>query len=236
MKKEDFNAWLDRKVEFQTKITIGAVVATSCLGLLGFLLQGGLLFLLLQWGYGGPVAFLAVTGIFGGMGFFVYLTAPNQLRDATHEVRISSRRIVVNIAPTMSSAWTFGFGSMDSDQSIFERIFAMLMIVPRMFWTSWYVYQRVDDVRQIDVAECGKVLRMVLKKAERVDVTEIAEKFTKMDIPRTLRQVSLIDGVVFLTKGSVGISLANRFKDDLEKGLSDENAVSDGNSSLFDGT
>ena len=236
MKKEDFNDWLGRKVEFQTKITIGAVVATACLGLLGFVVQGGLLFLLLKWGYGWPVAFLAVTAIFGGMGFFVYVTAPRQLCDADHVALINGRETRIDIAPTMASAWTFAFGSMESDQSIFERIFAMLMIVPRMFWTSWYLYRRVDQVKQVDVTECGKVLRMVLKKAERVDVTEIADKFSKMDITQTLRQMSLIDGVVFLTKESVGISLANRFKDDLEKGLTNTDTVPDEDSSLFDGT
>ena len=69
------------------------------------------------------------------------------------------------------------------------------------------------------MAECGKVLRLLLKKSERVDAEDIASKWHRMDLPKTLRQVSLVDGVVFLSKDGVGLSLAKRFTETLEKDL-----------------
>ena len=111
----------------------------------------------------------------------------------------------------------------------------MFMVVPRMFWAAWYLSQRIQDVKEIEVEECGKVLRMVLKKSERVEVIEVAEEYPKMDIPKTIRQVSLIDGVVFLTKESVGLSLARRFHDDLEKWL-DSTKETTNEDPDFDGT
>ncbi|MCA9083630.1 MAG: hypothetical protein KDA81_06225 [Planctomycetaceae bacterium] len=221
MKKDVFNEWLRRRVEFSRKVTIGGCAAMAALSVVLFIVQGGILFVLLRWGYGLSIALLALVGIFGGMGVFTWMTAPRTLRDEEHTVSIDGRDVAIRIAPTMASAWTFALGSLDSDQSIPERIFGMAMLVPRMAWTSLYVFKRIEQIQQIDVPECGKVLRMVLKKAERVEVADIADKFTSMDLPGILRQVSLIDGVVFLTRHGVGISLANRFRDDLEKQISD---------------
>lgn len=234
MNKNDFNDWLTRRVEFQTKITMGAVASMVGLGLLAFLFQGGLLYVLLKWGYGTAVAFLAVVGIFGGMGAYTWMTAPKALKDERHTVLINDRKINIRVAPTLAHAWTFALGSMESDQSIFERIFGMMMLVPRMFWTAWYLSSRLQDVREIDVLECGKVLRMLLRKAERVEVTAVAEKFSKMDVAQIVRQVSLIDGVVFLTKGEVAMTLANRFKEDLEKGLPAGSVTASGEDQPFD--
>jgi hypothetical protein len=219
MKKEQFNTWLSSKVEFQAKITIGACVAMACMGLLAFLLQGGLLYLALSAGYGSLLATVIVLAIFGGMGLYTFRTAPRTLCDGRHKLQIDDNKVTILVAPTMSSVWTFAIGSLESDQSIPERIFGIMMIVPRMFWTASYVFNRIDEVRQIDVEDCGKVLRLLLKKSERVEAADIASKFSRMDLPKTLRQVSLVDGVVFLTKNGVGLSLAKRFTDMLEKDL-----------------
>jgi len=234
MNKADFNAWLTRRVEFQSKITLGAVASMVGLGLLAFLFQGGLLFVLLKWGYGTFIAVMAILGIFGGMGLYTWVIAPKVLRDERHQVLINDRKATVKVAPTMAHAWTFALGSMDSDQSIFERIFGMMMVVPRMFWTAWYLSNRLQDVKEIDVPECGKVLRMLLRKAERVEVTDVAEKFSKMEVTHVVRQVSLIDGVVFLTKDGIAMTLANRFKEDLEKGMTGGGAASTREDEPFD--
>lgn len=232
MNKDDFNNWLAKKVEFQSKLTIGAVAGMAAIGLIAFVVQGGLLYILLEWGYGAIPAFVIVSGIFGGMGFFTWITAPKTLCDAVHEVDVDGKEVPIKIAPTMSSAWTFAMGSRESDITVLERIFGMFMMVPRMFWTAWYMFQRITDVKQIDVRECGAILRFLLKKAERVNVLEIAEKRPATDLTKTLRQVSLIDGVVFLTRSEVGLTLANRFKDEVEKAF--DTGVKSAGSSPFD--
>ena len=75
------------------------------------------------------------------------------------------------------------------------------------------------------MAECAKVLRLALKKAERVELDEFGNRFEGMDLPKILRQVSLIDGVVFLTKRGFGLSLANRFTEDLEQSIQQKSAA-----------
>ncbi|MEQ9407349.1 MAG: hypothetical protein RIK87_06460 [Fuerstiella sp.] len=222
MKKEFFHDWLRRRVEGRWKITVSAAAAMAALGLLAFVVQAGILYLLLSVAYGSrSMAAIVVLLLFGGMGIVTCLTAPRQLRDSEHEIQVGFRTVTVRLAPTLASAWTYAMGSLESDQSIPMRIVSIMMLVPRLLWTSWHVFGRINRVRDIDVESTGKVLRMVLRKSERVEAEEIAEKYPDIDLPKTLRQLSFIDGVVFLTKDSVGISLANRFKDDLEKSLAE---------------
>ncbi len=235
MKKSDFNAWLTKRVEFQSKVTMSACVGMAAVGLIAFIVQGGLLWVLFWAAYGSKwMAALIVLLIFGGMGVFTWLTAPKELHDQEHEVAADRGDLTVHLAPTLSTAWTYAMGSLDSDQSIPERIFGMMMIVPRMAWTSKYVFGRIQQVKEIDIESCGKVLRLLLKKSERVEASDVADRFDDMDVPTTLRQLSLMDGVVFLTKDSVGMTLANRFKDDLEKGLSNIKPAATAGASLFD--
>ena len=221
MKTSDFNEWLRDRLEFQTKIVMGAIAGMLVLGLLGLLIEGGFMYLMLQW-YGTAIAIVMILGIFGGLTFWVSKSGPEQYRDKRYKAHITGEKVVINVAPSIAHAWTFAFGSMESDQSIPEWIFNLALIVPRLFWTSWQLKQRITDVNDIDIEEASKALRMILKKAERVEVQEIAHKYPDMDIPTTMRHVSLIDGVVFLTKEGVGLSLANRFKDDLEKWLDEQ--------------
>lgn len=220
MTKEEFNEWLTERVEAQTKLTIGAVVAMVGLGLLAFAFQGGLLTAIFSLSLGWTLGFLIVLAIFAAMGYFVHMMAPKKHCDSRHKIDLKSKKTKIRVAPTIANTWSFALGSIDSDQSIFERIFGLMMIVPRMFWTARYLHKRVAEVRDIDVPACGRVLRLALQKAERISVNEVEEKYPKMEIVKTMRQVSLIDGVVFLTKDGIGLSLASRFKEDLEESLS----------------
>ena len=220
MKREAFNSWLENRVDTQTKLTIGACAGMAALAALLFLIKGGILYLLLSVAYGsGLMAATVVLLLVGGASMFVWKTAPSQLTDSEHEVHTGFRTMKLQLAPTLAHCWTFAMGSLESDQSFIMRIVSLFMLIPRLSWTSWYVFGRIEQTKQIDIEMCGKVIRMALKKSERVEVEEVAEKFKSMDIPVTLRQLSLIDGIVFLTKDGVGISIANRFKDDLEAGL-----------------
>jgi len=236
MKKSEFNAWLTKRVEFQSKVTVGACAGMAGGGLLAFIVQGGLLWLIFSTAYGSYLlGGLFILLIFGGMGVFTWLTAPKELHDEEYDVTTPNGDVVIRLAPTLSTAWTYAMGSLDSDQSIPERIFGLMMIVPRMAWTAIYVFGRVQEVKEIDVESCGKVLRRLLKKAERVDASDVADRFPDLDLPKTLRQLSLMDGVVFLTKGEVGMTLANRFKDDLENGLPSVKAAAAPQGSPFNG-
>lgn len=236
MKKEYFNAWLKNRVDSQARITIAACAGMAVLGLLVFVIQGGLLYLVFSTAYGSRFLGMMIVGlIFGGMGLVTWLGAAKPLMDAEHEVAAGFGNVKVGLAPTLSNAWTFAMGSMDSDQTVPQRILNLVMLSPRLLRTAVYVQGRIQRVKDIDVENCGRVLRLVLRKSERVDVAAVAEKFPDLDLAAVLRDLSLIDGVVFLTKDSVGITLANRFKDSLEAELANVQPSQAADASPFDG-
>lgn len=219
MKKEQFHHWIREKVDTQVKLVYAAMGAMIALGLIGLTIQAGLLYAIFSYAYGRPAGILVPLITFGSMGYFTWLMSPKSLKDSLHKGTVDGESVKVRVAPTMSSCWTFALGSLEIDRSIPERIIGVMLIVPRLFWTAWYLFQRAEDVKQIEVPECAKVLRLALKKAERVELDEFGNRFEGMDLPKTLRQVSLIDGVVFLTKRGFGMSLANRFTEDLEQSM-----------------
>lgn len=235
MNKEQFNAWLQRKVERQVRLTVSASAAMALLGVLVMIVQGGLLYAAFSFAYNSSfLGAMIVLAFYGITSAFIWRTAPTRLADASHDFDTISGTRSVQTAPTLSSAWTFAMGSRDSDQSIPQRIISFMLLVPRLFWTAFYVFERIDQVRQIDVATCGKIIRLALKRAERVEATEIADAFPDIPLQPTMRQLSLIDGVVFLTNESVGLSIANRFKDDLEAASAKVDSTSANKSSPFD--
>lgn len=236
MKKEEFQQWLAGCVESQVKITIAACAGMVALGLLLFLIKGGLLYLIFSMAYGSDsVGGFIVLLIFGGLGVFTCWLAPRQLSDTEHEIESGVSLLSFRLAPPLAHAWTFAMGSIDSDQSMPQKILNMAFVVPRLFWTAWYVFGRIEKVKRVDVPNCSKVLRLVLKRSERVQASEIAEHFQDMPTPQVMYDLSLIDGVVFLTKESVGISLANRFKDKLEAAQQKSGAAPAEKNSPFDG-
>ena len=235
MKTKHFNAWLRRRVRHQTKVTIGACAGMAVLGLLAFAIQGGLLYLIFSYAYSSRfLGVLTVVLLFGSMTGFVWLTAPSRLGDSVHEIMTGNGTVKVRLAPTLSNAWTFAMGSLETDQSIPERILSVMMLMPRMSWTSFYIFRRISRIKAVDIEGCSKILRIMLKRSERVEAAEIADQHTDMDAAAIFSQMSLIDGVVFLTKDEVGISLANRFRDDLERDLTKNDPSVSTSSSPFD--
>ena len=69
----------------------------------------------------------------------------------------------------------------------------------------------------MDVNGCGRVIAMLMRAQARVDAEEIAKKFPEGDVMNFVRPLSAFDGVVFLHKGSPGLTLAPRLVTEFEQ-------------------
>jgi hypothetical protein len=159
---------------------------------------------------------LATLMILATIQYFTLLWMPKQLADIDHESVSEDEVTIVKSAATMSSAWTYAFGSLESDRTWIEILLGLLSLPQRMFAAAWFSWQRKGEIDAVEIAPCALILRLLHKEAERVDLKKITEEVELTDLAQTLRQVSLIDGVVFLKRNSVGLSLANRLVDDIE--------------------
>lgn len=217
MKKEDYRQWLLERISVQRRLVTTAVVIMTALGLVAILLEASVVQWILATGFVGSsaVAWLLTLAILGGVLFATWLRVPRNLGDAVYTAELNGADIDIRVAPAMGVVWTFALGSIDSDRTWVERLLGLLAMPQRLLCAAWYALSRLRELQDVDPVECAAVFRILFRKAERMEVSELAEKRTFADLPRTLRQVSLFDGVVFLTRRTVGVSLAPRLVDQL---------------------
>lgn len=216
MKKRGFKSWVRNRIETQRKMTIAAAASMAGLGAFLFLIAGGFMFLLFSMAYGGFPAFLFVALIFGFGGVLSWFAAEKELSDQQHKVECDGRKMRIHVAPATSWVWTWAFGSLDSDQSVIQKIIGLTNLIPRLFCAAWHTYQRLEDVRQIDESTTLSLMKLLFQKNARVGVCEIIDELDGIDIKKAMRDISLLDGIVFLTKGNLGVSIAPRLSDDFE--------------------
>lgn len=210
--------WLTERLQTQKQLVMAAMVGMAVIGTVATLIEFVLFYLIIRIGFiqSGVLAMLATLGILATIQYFTLLWMPKQLADIDHESVSEDEVTIVKSAATMSSAWTYAFGSLESDRTWIEILLGLLSLPQRMFAAAWFSWQRKREIEAVEIAPCALILRLLHKEAERVDLKKITEEVELTDLAQTLRQVSLIDGVVFLKRNSVGLSLANRLVDDIE--------------------
>lgn len=218
LKKEQMRRWLTERLQTQKQLVMAAVVGMAVIGTVATLIEFVLFYLIIRIGFlkSGAPAMLATLMILATIQYFTLLWMPKQLADIDHESVSEDEVTIVRSAATMSAAWTYAFGSLESDRTWIEILLGLLSLPQRMFAAAWFSWQRKGEIDAVEIAPCALILRLLHKEAERVDLKKITEEIELTDLTQTLRQVSLIDGVVFLTRNSVGLSLANRLVDDIE--------------------
>jgi hypothetical protein len=219
MKKDEYRRWFADQLLLQNRLLIGAITAMVGLGLVATLFEAGIFAVILYLGFyfSWIPAFFVAFGIIAAMLFFTYLGLSKQLGDAEHEVEQDAGVLTIRVAPTMTAVWTYALGSLESDQTWVERLLGRLALPQRLFCAAWFTWQRMEQLKTVDINDCSAVIRLLHKEAERVEVSKLAEELQLSNLSATLRDVSLIDGVMFLTRRSVGLSLTNRLVENMDE-------------------
>ena len=217
MKKEDMRRWMADYLKTQSRLTLGSIAAMAAIGAIATLMEFFAVLLIVRIGFIGSwiLAALVTIGILGAVQFLTWLRLPKQLPDIDHEVELEESSALIRIPPGMPIVWTYGFGSLDTDQTKIELLLGILAMPQRMCCAAWFAWQRFQELKSVDEESCVGVIRMLHKKAERIDVKELAAELELANVPKTIREVAMIDGVVVLTRGTLGLSLANRLMDAL---------------------
>lgn len=210
--------WLSDRLAAQRRLTIGALVTTALIGVIATLMEFGLFYLIIRIGFvkHGAIAFLLTLMIQAVLQFVTVLRLPKNLPDLQHEAVVDAEPVIVSSAPNMTAVWTYSFGSIDSDRTWVERLLGLLSLPQRMCAAAWFIWQRLQQVKAMAVEPCARVIRLLAKEGERVSLDVIAGQIQAEDFESVIRDLSLIDGVVFLTRNDCGLSLANRLLEDLE--------------------
>ncbi len=217
MKREEMKQWLDQQLLLQNKLVTGASVAMLAIGIVTVIMELTLFFVILRIGFigSGWLALLVALTILAGIQCLVVIRFPKDLPNREYSIEGESEELIIRTFPAMSAVWTYGFGSLESDQSWVDRLLGILTLPQRMCMAAWYSWKRRDDLKQVDTHACAGVFRLLHKENARVEISELVTKAKLDDPATTFRDVSLFDGVIFLTRKTAGLSLANRVLDDI---------------------
>ncbi len=227
MKKNEYQEWFSYQMMRQTRLLTGALAAMFGLGLIATIIESSVFALILHYSVlSGPLvlSYILATGIQGLVLFFVYLQLSKHLGDAEHKVDLEDGFITIWSAPTMSTVWTYAIGSLETDQTWLERFGSILALPQRLFCAAFFTWERVLQLKDVNVSDCSAVLRLLHRKEERVEISALIEELQLSDLATTLRNVSLIDGVIFLKQKTWGVSLTRRMADAMWE-WSDKNKV-----------
>jgi len=216
MKKDLYRQWFTDQLQHQMRLLTGAVAAMCGLGLIATIIETSVFAFILHFGFyfsSWIFAYVFAFGIMGLMLFFVFFQMPKHLGDSEHEVELEEGSAIIRTAPTMSTVWTYALGSLETDQTVIERFMSIVSLPQRMICAAWFTLQRMTQLKAINVSECSAVMRLLHKKEERVEISDLIEELQIPDLTTTLRNVSLIDGVMFLKQKSMGLSLTRRLID-----------------------
>ncbi len=218
MKKDQARRWLTEKMKAQEKITLWSIGGMAGLGLVAWGIELAIVTLIVRIGFVSnlPLAFLVAAGILGAVQYLTISRVFKNLADirAIKSVSEQSDSEYCTAQP-LSAVWMYAFGSLETDQSWQERLIAILCMPQRLVSAAWFTRQRLQEIQVLNVEQCAAVIRHLLREAERVEIQTLADKLNLQDPVKCIRDVSLIDGVVLLTRKTPGLSLANRLVDDI---------------------
>lgn len=216
MKKRGFRSWVFNRIETQRKLTAAAAIGMAAVGLVLFLIEGGILYLLFRGLHSHTTGILVVAGLFGVMGLYSWEQAKKDLKDGRHKTLYNDEKVILNVVPATSQVWSWAFGSMEPDRSIIEKFIGIAMMVPRLFCAAWHTWHRLEDIRNIDSETTLNVMKILFRSDHSVSPQSLASGVGDAGLNKAVRDVSLLDGVIFLTNKGISLSIAPRLSENLE--------------------
>ena len=218
LKREEMRRWLTERLHRQKQLITGSLAGMIVLGLVATLLEFTVFYLIIKVGFisNGALAAIATLSVQAVIQLVTWLRLPGQLPDIEHEGELDDSMTTIKVAPNMTAVWTYALGSLESDRTWIEMLLGLLALPQRLCSAAWFTWQRHQQLSAVVIEPCAAVIRLLHKEAERVELKVIAAEIKTDDLTGVIRQVSLIDGVVFLTRKSIGLSLANRLVEDIE--------------------
>ena len=224
MKKEQARRWLQDWMKHQQQVTKFSVLGLAGLAGVAWLLELGLVTLIVRVGFVGSLlmAFLLSGGI---LGLVQWLTLQRlRRRDKLGDRGVSGaewggEEVRYRLAQGLPAVWTYAFGNMDTDLSWQEKLVGVLCMPQRLAAAAVFASRRQRGLQQVNIETCAAVIRHLYRAAERVEILKLAEELQLRDPVPVIRDVSLVDGVLLLTRRTAGLSLAGRLVENIGEWL-----------------
>ncbi|MEX0717431.1 MAG: hypothetical protein WD066_12630 [Planctomycetaceae bacterium] len=222
MARRSVALWLREKVRREARLSLAGGLALFALGAallwLTYWAAYGLAAFYLEWMWPDddalkPWAALALVGLlFVGNALLsrAYLDHLEMDLDPHHSLKLGVFRAT-------GFGWAYAFSSPARAHASFKMILTILFVGPRAMMGAWRSCVRARELQQVDVKNCVPVLRIALHRQRRVPFVELADTLPDVDWQSAVRQLSLLDGVVFLPSEPAGLAVTPSFADEFER-------------------
>lgn len=221
MKRGTVKRWLTQKLALQRKLTLGAFWAMTAMAAVAWSLELGLVVVILWVGFTGgswSLALLIGGGILGAVQAFVMKGVNKELGDQRFRDP-SGNGPKFSVAQPLSVVWTYALGQMETDMTGIERLLRMCCLPQRMTAAALFTKERLRQVDAIQKNSCAEVIRYLQDEPGKIPVETLLEAVELQNPAAVLRDLSMIDGVMFLIRDQAGLSLAPRLTDDIDEWL-----------------
>ncbi len=222
MKKEQARRWLQQWLKHQQQVTKASVLGLAGLAAGAWLLELGLTTVIAYVGFlrSWGLALLVSGGVLGLVQWLTLRRISEHLGDRQASgTEQNAEAAEYRLAQPLSAVWMYAFGSMDTDLSWQEKLVAVLCMPQRLTAAAVFTKQRMQELRQLNTDICAAVIRHLYREAERVEISELASELQLRNPVAAIREVSLIDGVLLLTRRNAGLSLAGRLAENIAEWL-----------------
>lgn len=228
MKKEQAKRWLQEWLQHQQQVTKYSFLGLAGLSAAAWVLELGFVTVILRLGFVGSwLSAFVLSG--AALGLVQWLTLRRLSENLGDRVVVvvdaNSGEVQYRLAQGLPAVWTYAFGSMDTDLSWQEKLVAMLCMPQRLAAAAVFANRRQRELQQVSTDHCAAVLRYLYREAERVEISKLAEELQLKSPVTVIREVSLIDGVLLLTRRTAGLSLAGRLAESMAEWLQKDSAV-----------
>ncbi|MFM7831286.1 MAG: hypothetical protein ACKPJD_05825 [Planctomycetaceae bacterium] len=222
MKKEQARRWLHEWLKHQQQVTKFSMLGLAGLAGVAWLLELGLVTLIVRIGFVGSfsMAFLFSGGILGVVQWLTLRRLPDNLGDReVSGAEPGDGEVRYRLAQGLPAVWTYAFGNMDTDLSWQEKLVGVLCMPQRLAAAAVFANRRQLELQRVNIEVCAAVIRQLYRAAERVEISKLADELQLRDSVAVIRDVSLVDGVLLLTRRTAGLSLAGRLVENIGEWL-----------------
>lgn len=126
-----------------------------------------------------------------------------------------------------SSGWGVFIFDPELGGPLVRFVSAVFLTSPRMIELGKELKRRAARLEQADAALCSKVVRRMVKTQKRVTMVDMQKNMPNEDLASLVQILTDVDGIIFLTKNGIGLTLAPRFNEEFQKWIANRDDVAE---------
>ncbi len=222
VRRNKLKDWLESKIRQECWLSVS--------GSIGLILLGSFVTFLTFWIIYGIAGFVGLSlfsvshnGLLVFSGIIVaVLFIANAISDREHLERLEFEKgpgvtATIWIGRLTGHGMTAAFVGPKNFSSFVKILSTIILSGPRLFALAWRLAYKAARLRRMDIATCARIISMLTKKESKIPITKIVAKFSNIDPQIVFPQLRDINGIVFLLKEPIGLTITPGLVDEIRE-------------------